>query len=430
MKAGLIRYSLKALLSFLKVVLKVTLTILTLYFLSIVVRKEEIIEVTTSSSVLFKTQQPAFYFSLSPSWYDARLSLIAPSQLKKTGIALMRNGMSYEDWMKWQDYVTRLSNIDGQGSNESLRYIDDLNVVKQRVSELISPTNDGVKQLGAQMLQLVSKVRPLKFSDWFPEIHYWGKKNEFHQTMFNTFDGERLSVFRPALKLSAILSLFAFLFSVIGGTLIALIYMNCSGLWQKIINFKLQLFYVFPVFCLAILAVQFLTSSYYSPLLNLFPGPGAFLMLSSDSSFLSLLVNQSAYMILPAIIIAIPLSAGIALRWIGGMNSEMTNPYITTLRSKGLSERKIYKRHILRNVAIPMVIYFAMLLPALLSGLVLIENIFAIGGIGRLTLQCVMNRDLSSLLLIVGFIVIVSIVFNKIGIFFTRIVDPRLKERV
>ena len=64
------------------------------------------------------------------------------------------------------------------------------------------------------MLQLVSKVRPLKFSDWFPEIHYWGKKNEFHQTMFNTFDGERLSVFRPALKLSAILSLFAFLFSV------------------------------------------------------------------------------------------------------------------------------------------------------------------------------------------------------------------------
>jgi len=327
------------------------------------------------------------------------------------------------------DYVTRLSNIDGQGSNESLRYIDDLNVVKQRVSELISPTNDGVKQLGAQMLQLVSKVRPLKFSDWFPEIHYWGKKNEFHQTMFNTFDGERLSVFRPALKLSAILSLFAFLFSVIGGTLIALIYMNCSGMWQKIINFKLQLFYVFPVFCLAILAVQFLTSSYYSPLLNLFPGPGAFLMLSSDSSFLSLLVNQSAYMILPAIIIAIPLSAGIALRWIGGMNSEMTNPYITTLRSKGLSERKIYKRHILRNVAIPMVIYFAMLLPALLSGLVLIENIFAIGGIGRLTLQCVMNRDLSSLLLIVGFIVIVSIVFNKIGIFFTRIVDPRLKER-
>ena len=257
MKAGLIRYSLKALLSFLKVVLKVTLTILTLYFLSIVVRKEEIIEVTTSSSVLFKTQQPAFYFSLSPSWYDARLSLIAPSQLKKTGIALMRNGMSYEDWMKWQDYVTRLSNIDGQGSNESLRYIDDLNVVKQRVSELISPTNDGVKQLGAQMLQLVSKVRPLKFSDWFPEIHYWGKKNEFHQTMFNTFDGERLSVFRPALKLSAILSLFAFLFSVIGGTLIALIYMNCSGMWQKIINFKLQLFYVFPVFCLAILAVQF-----------------------------------------------------------------------------------------------------------------------------------------------------------------------------
>ena len=76
--------------------------------------------------------------------------------------------MAYEDWMKWQDYVTRLSNIDGQGSNESLRYIDDLNVVKQRVSELISPTNDGVKQLGAQMLQLVSKVRPLKFSDWFP----------------------------------------------------------------------------------------------------------------------------------------------------------------------------------------------------------------------------------------------------------------------
>ncbi len=429
MKAGFIRYCLKVLLSSFKILLKVSLTILSLYFLSIVVRKEEVPEDATSSGVLFKSQLPAFYFSLTPSWYDARLSLIAPSQLKKTGIALMRDGMTYDDWMKWQDYVTRLSNIDGQGSNESLRYIDDLDVVKQRVSELISSTNDGVKQLGAQMFQLVNKVRPLSFSDWFPVVHYWGKNNEFHQTMLYAFDGERLSVFRPALKLSAILSLFAFIFSLIGGTSIALIYMNCSGMWQKIINFKLQLFYVFPVFCLAILAVQFLTSSYYSPLLNLFPGPGAFLMLSSDSSFLSLLVNQSAYMILPAIIIAIPLSAGIALRWIGGMKSEMTNSYITTLRSKGLSEQKIYQIHILRNVAIPMVIYFAMLFPALMSGLVLIENIFAIGGIGRLTLQCVMNRDLSSLLLIVAFIVFISIVFNKIGIFFTGIIDPRLKER-
>jgi peptide/nickel transport system permease protein len=67
--------------------------------------------------------------------------------------------------------------------------------------------------------------------------------------------------------------------------------------------------------------------------------------------------------------------------------------YVRTARAKGLSERVVVLKHILRNSLIPMVTLLADLLPALVGGSVIIETIFSIPGIGQLGYQAVLARD-------------------------------------
>ena len=67
--------------------------------------------------------------------------------------------------------------------------------------------------------------------------------------------------------------------------------------------------------------------------------------------------------------------------------------YVRTAWAKGLRERVILIRHVLRNSAIPVVTIVAGQIPSLLGGAVIIENIFAIPGMGRLFLSSIVTRD-------------------------------------
>ncbi len=414
-----------------KIFLKVTFIVCSIYFLAVLVGKNNNPD-TDSNAPLIESQIPAFYFSLLPQWYDSRLCLIAPSQAKSTGIKWMRQGMDIVQWNSIQSGISLLSSPGKYPETESLRYIEQLDQLKQEVANLQVKLRNDTNALSSLLIlqSNLNNIEGLPLRARLPVLYFWGSNNSFHKAVFEGIfkPGNNIVLnFSTAFKLSMILSVFTFLFSVLGGTGLALLYINRSEKVKKILNVFMQLLYIFPVFCLAIFAVQFFTSPYYSPMLNWFPGPGSFLMLSNDVTFFVLLFSQSAYLILPALIVSIPLSAGVALRWIGGMEQEKHKVYVQVLRSKGLNRGQIYSRHILRNVAIPMVVYFAMLFPALMGGIVLIENIFAIGGLGRLTFQSVMNRDLGLLLIIVSFVALFNIVFNKIGLYCMKYVDPRLK---
>ena len=100
--------------------------------------------------------------------------------------------------------------------------------------------------------------------------------------------------------------------------------------------------------------------------------------------------------------------------------------YIRTARAKGLSERLVVYRHALRNSLIPIVTLLADLLPALLGGSIVIEQIFSIPGMGQLTFDAVLSRDypvimasftISAMLTLVG-ILIADILYT--------FVDPRI----
>jgi peptide/nickel transport system permease protein len=100
--------------------------------------------------------------------------------------------------------------------------------------------------------------------------------------------------------------------------------------------------------------------------------------------------------------------------------------YVRTARAKGLSERAVVLKHILRNSLIPMVTILADLLPSLVGGSVIIETIFSIPGIGQLGYQAVLARDYPVVLGLFAISAALTLIGILIADLMLAVVDPRV----
>jgi len=100
--------------------------------------------------------------------------------------------------------------------------------------------------------------------------------------------------------------------------------------------------------------------------------------------------------------------------------------FIRTARAKGVPERDVILRHMLRNSLIAMVTIVAGILPGLIGGSVIIERMFSIPGIGQLGYQAVLARDypvVLALFAVSSFLALVGILLADIAL---ALVDPRI----
>ncbi len=133
--------------------------------------------------------------------------------------------------------------------------------------------------------------------------------------------------------------------------------------------------------------------------------------------------------ILPAIVLGMGMS-GMTMRMTRTMMLEvLRQDYIRTAWSKGLRERLIVVRHGLKNAFIPVVTQIGLLLPLLIGGTVIIENIFGLPGMGQLTLDAISKRDyatVSGLMLLVA----AAIMLINLGVdLLYAWLDPRIHYR-
>lgn len=103
--------------------------------------------------------------------------------------------------------------------------------------------------------------------------------------------------------------------------------------------------------------------------------------------------------------------------------------FVRTARAKGVSERGVLLRHVLRNALLPIVTLLGLAFPMLLAGSVFIERIFSYQGIGFLTVEAVHNGDpelVASLVLLMAVLVAIG---NLLADLLYAVVDPRLRAR-
>ncbi len=131
--------------------------------------------------------------------------------------------------------------------------------------------------------------------------------------------------------------------------------------------------------------------------------------------------------VLPVLALALPQVAAIARLMRASMLETLDAPYIRTARAKGLPPRLIVWRHALKPAALPLLSYLGPAAAGIVTGSVVIEQVFGIPGIGRYFVQAALNRDYTLVLGVVIFYGALIILFNFLVDLLYGVLDPRIR---
>ena len=130
-------------------------------------------------------------------------------------------------------------------------------------------------------------------------------------------------------------------------------------------------------------------------------------------------------LVLPATALALPEAAILARVTRSAVLETLGADYVRTARAKGLGERRVLWRHVLRNALIPMTTILGLQFAFLLAGSIVVENVFALPGLGRLIFQAVSQRDIIVVRDVVMLLVALVVVVNFMVDIVYGLIDPR-----
>ena len=171
-----------------------------------------------------------------------------------------------------------------------------------------------------------------------------------------------------------------------------------------------------PVFWLGLIAIYL-----FSIRLGLLPAGGR--VVGDGVS----LADRLRHLALPASVLSIAWLATWSRYLRSGLLDSLQERYIRTARAKGLAERTVVLKHALRGAVLPAVTVLAMQIPALFTGAVITETVFAWPGMGRLFYEGLQRQDYTRVLGIVIIASILIILMNTAGDILNMVLDPRTR---
>jgi peptide/nickel transport system permease protein len=153
---------------------------------------------------------------------------------------------------------------------------------------------------------------------------------------------------------------------------------------------------------------------------GILPNAGDYVEITEDPT------KNLEQLIFPALTLGFSFSASIMRTTRSAMLEVLNEDYVRTARSKGLHERTVVTEHALRNALIPVVTLVGVELGYLLGGTVIIEEIFALPGIGRLALNAISQRDYALIQGVTLFIAVNFVFINLIVDLIYALLDPRI----
>ncbi|MCC8076222.1 MAG: ABC transporter permease [Clostridiales bacterium] len=109
------------------------------------------------------------------------------------------------------------------------------------------------------------------------------------------------------------------------------------------------------------------------------------------------------------------------------MLDALSQDYIRTARAKGVPQIKVIFKHGLRNALIPVITYVGPMIASILTGSMVVESIFTIGGLGSKFVTGITNRDYTLIMATTIFLAVIMVVANLITDIVYKLVDPRIK---
>jgi peptide/nickel transport system permease protein len=132
------------------------------------------------------------------------------------------------------------------------------------------------------------------------------------------------------------------------------------------------------------------------------------------------------HLFLPVVLLSYDGFAGLSRYMRASMLEVLRQDYVQVARAKGLDERLVVYKHVVRNSLIPQVTLLAALLPGLIGGSVIIETIFSIPGLGQLGYESVLSRDYPVVLALLAVTSVLTLIGILISDLLLALVDPRI----
>lgn len=216
----------------------------------------------------------------------------------------------------------------------------------------------------------------------------------------------------PTVMLSVLTIVIAVILAVPLGVLAA--WKHGSWFDRGLIGFSVMGFSI-PVFVLGYILIWLVSLK-----LNLLPVQGYRRIGEGFGPFIS-------HLILPAITLSVVFIALIARVTRAAVSEALTEDYVRTARSKGLAEARILIRHALANAAVPIVTVIGISIALLIGGVVVTETVYAIPGLGQLTVDAVLARDFPVVQGVILFFSVAYVVINLLVDLSYLVLDPRIR---
>jgi peptide/nickel transport system permease protein len=136
--------------------------------------------------------------------------------------------------------------------------------------------------------------------------------------------------------------------------------------------------------------------------------------------------DQVWHLFLPVVMLSYDGFAGLSRYMRASMLEVMGQDFVQMARAKGLTERAVIFKHVLRNSLIPQVTILASILPGLIGGSVIIETIFSIPGLGQLGYESVLARDYPTVMALFTVSALLTLLGILISDLLLAVIDPRI----
>lgn len=148
-----------------------------------------------------------------------------------------------------------------------------------------------------------------------------------------------------------------------------------------------------------------------------------------DTSGIRTLPMLLRHLILPAMVLSIQQVGRLIRQTRGSMLEVLSEDYVRTARAKGLRENRVLVRHALRNALIPVVTELGMMIPFLIGGAVVTEQIFGWPGLGSLMVMSITARDYPAIMGITVFVAVAVLLGNLLTDLIYSVLDPRIRSQ-
>ena len=138
-------------------------------------------------------------------------------------------------------------------------------------------------------------------------------------------------------------------------------------------------------------------------------------------------LKQARQMVLPVTVLALFNAAEISRYTRGSMLENLSQDYVRTARAKGMTERTVVLKHVLRNSLIPVVTVIALGIPGIFGGAIITEQVFKVNGIGAALIGAIHANDLPMVQTLTFIFAILIVLFNLIADILYGILDPRIR---